>query len=78
MLTMHTSKDFEFPIVIVVGAAEGIVPSPKSVMKGSLQEERRLMYVALIRARKKFFISYPKMSFNREIPLPIKPSRFLF
>ena len=55
MLTMHTSKSLEFLILIIVRAAEGIVPSPKSVMEGNLQEERRLMYVALIIAKKKFF-----------------------
>lgn len=77
LLTMPASKGLEFPIIIIVGAAEGIVPSSRSVMEGNLQEERRLMYVALTRAKKKIFISYPKLTFNRGIPIVTKPSRFL-
>ena len=62
-----------FPLVIIVGANEGIIPSSKAVMDGNLQEERRVMYVALTRAKKKVFVSYPKFVFNRGIPVSMKP-----
>lgn len=77
LMTMHAYKGLEFPMVIIIGASEGIIPSSKSVMEGNLQEERRLFYVALTRAKKKVFVSYPKLIFNRGIPTPMRPSRFL-
>ena len=77
LMTMHGSKGLEFPFVIIIGASEGIVPSSRSVMEGNLQEERRLFYVAMTRAKKKLFVTYPKMTFNRGVPVFMRPSRFL-
>ena len=77
MMTMHGSKGLEFPFVIIVGANEGIVPGDRSIMEGNLQEERRLFYVAMTRAKENLFISYPKIVISRGMPVPAKPSRFI-
>lgn len=60
LLTMHTSKGLEFDYVFVVGLNDGIIPSAKSVFeKGEvgLEEERRLMYVAITRAKKELYLT---------------------
>lgn len=68
LMTIHLAKGLEFDCVFVLGANEGILPhrlSFKSIYE--LEEERRLMYVAMTRAKKELFISFYK-----------EPSRFLF
>lgn len=60
LLTMHTSKGLEFDYVFVVGLNDGIVPNSRAVFeKGEtgLEEERRLMYVAMTRAKKQLFLT---------------------
>lgn len=65
--TIHLAKGLEFDSVFIAGAAEGVLPHVRSMDSDSaLEEERRLMYVAMTRARKKLFISFSGM-----------PSRFL-
>ena len=65
--TIHLAKGLEFDTVFVAGAAEGVLPHIRSMDNdGALEEERRLMYVAMTRARKKLFLSFSGM-----------PSRFL-
>lgn len=61
MLTMHTSKGLEFDYVFIIGLGEGIVPSQKSVSEkgeAGLEEERRLFYVGITRAKKGLYLSY--------------------
>ena len=61
LITMHSAKGLEFDYVFLVGWEEGVFPSKRSIEeKGSLglEEERRLAYVALTRARKNIFISF--------------------
>ena len=60
LLTMHTSKGLEFDYVFVVGLNDGVVPNSRAVFeKGEtgLEEERRLMYVAMTRAKKQLFLT---------------------
>ncbi len=65
--TIHLAKGLEFDSVFIAGAAEGVLPHIRSMdSNDQLEEERRLMYVAMTRARKKLFISFSGM-----------PSRFL-
>lgn len=63
MLTMHTSKGLEFPIVFLPGWEDGLFPSAKALDEGEMrvEEERRLAYVGITRAREDLFISYTKM-----------------
>lgn len=55
--TMHSAKGLEFRVVFVVGCEEGILPSDRSLREGALEEERRVMYVALTRAKERLYIS---------------------
>lgn len=59
LLTIHSSKGLEFPIVFITGMEEGIFPSHHCVGSiDELEEERRLLYVAMTRARKKLYLTY--------------------
>ena len=61
LMTMHAAKGLEFDYVFLAGWEEGVFPSNRSIEEHGnkgLEEERRLAYVALTRARKKIFISY--------------------
>jgi DNA helicase-2/ATP-dependent DNA helicase PcrA len=59
LMTIHASKGLEFPVVFIIGAEDGIIPHARSMEEGdgSVEEERRLFYVAITRARDKLFIS---------------------
>jgi DNA helicase-2/ATP-dependent DNA helicase PcrA len=59
LMTIHASKGLEFPVVFIVGAEDGIIPHARSMEEGdgNVEEERRLFYVAITRARDKLFIS---------------------
>jgi DNA helicase-2/ATP-dependent DNA helicase PcrA len=74
LLTIHSAKGLEFPAVFVVDMTEDILPMAKSAASHrDLEEERRLCYVAVTRAQKRLYLSYPKYRFGR----PQTPSRFL-
>ncbi len=61
MMTMHSAKGLEFPTVFVVGMEEGIFPGMRSMNSlEHMEEERRLAYVAITRAKKKLYISHAK------------------
>jgi len=60
LMTMHGAKGLEFDTVFIVGANETIVPYKKAETKEEIEEERRLFYVAMTRAKKKLVISYYK------------------
>ena len=75
--TMHASKGLEFKVVFIVGCEEDIFPSSRTIAEGNLEEERRLMYVAVTRAQERLFIScaHKRYRFNR--PTEMLPSRFI-
>ncbi len=78
MMTMHAAKGLEFPTVFIVGTEEGIFPGLRSIgEQEEMEEERRLCYVALTRARKRLFITCARqrMIFGRTSAN--KPSRFI-
>ena len=77
--TMHAVKGLEFKVVFIVGMEEGTFPSAQS-LKGdddALQEERRVMYVAITRARERLFITNANRRFRFKHVEPCLPSRFL-
>ena len=59
LMTIHASKGLEFPVVFIAGAEDGIIPHARSMEEGegNLEEERRLFYVAITRARDKLYIT---------------------
>ncbi len=73
LMTMHGSKGLEFDVVFIPDVNEGIVPYQKSVESGHLEEERRLLYVAMTRARDHLHLSYVKERFHKDA----EPSCFL-
>ncbi len=61
LMTLHSAKGLEFPYVFMVGMEEGIFPHARSLMeKSELEEERRLCYVGITRAKERLFMTYSK------------------
>ncbi len=77
--TIHSAKGLEWHSVFVIHAIDGFFPSYRSIDKAeNLEEERRLMYVAVTRAKQNLFISYPMNIYDRESGTTLsKPSRFI-
>ena len=78
-MTIHQAKGLEFPSVFVAGLEENIFPSQLSVnSRDDLEEERRLFYVAVTRAKRHLFLTYPINVFDKGSGMLLsKPSRFL-
>jgi superfamily I DNA/RNA helicase len=77
LITMHSCKGLEFPHVFVVGLEEGLLPHSRSKVEGTLDEERRLFYVAITRAMQTLTISHCATRKKYGQPLPCHPSQFL-
>lgn len=78
LMTVHSAKGLEFPYVFVVGLEENLFPSFQSQMaRADLEEERRLFYVAVTRARYRLFISYAENRYRWGELISCVPSRFL-
>ena len=78
MMTMHSAKGLEFPVVFVVGVEEGIFPGIRAIGEpAEMEEERRLCYVAMTRAKEKLYLTCAnqRMLFGRTSSN--RPSRFL-
>ena len=80
LMTLHTAKGLEFTYVFIVGMEEGIFPSYRSIVYGGekeIEEERRLCYVGITRAREELFLSFAKSRMQHGITQYNAPSRFL-
>ncbi len=78
LMTLHSAKGLEFPIVYMAGLDEGVFPGARSLMdESAVEEERRLCYVGITRARKKLYITNTRMRTMYGQLKPYTPSRFL-
>ena len=78
LMTLHSAKGLEFPLVFLTGLEEGLFPSNRSMEEnGRLEEERRLAYVGLTRAREKLILTYAETRRLHGMEMYGTPSRFL-
>ena len=77
LITMHSCKGLEFPHVYIVGLEDGLLPHSRSKDDGTLDEERRLFYVALTRAMQTLTLSHCAARKKYGQPKPCHPSPFL-
>ncbi len=73
LMTMHSSKGLEFPIVYILDANEGITPHRKAVLDADVEEERRMFYVAMTRAKERLSVHYAQERYGKKQ----EPSRFV-
>lgn len=73
LMTMHSSKGLEYPVVYIIDANEEITPHKKAVFVPEIEEERRMFYVAMTRAKRRLNIYYARKRYNKEIEV----SRFV-
>lgn len=78
LMTFHGAKGLEFPACFLVGLEDHIIPHEKSLKETGLEEERRLMYVAITRARQYLTLSMAKQRNRMGKEATSRPSRFLF
>ncbi len=78
LTTIHQAKGLEYDVVFLIGAADGQLPTRRSIEAGDVEEERRLFYVAVTRAKNELYISHPRVA-TRAGPggMLLTQSRFL-
>ena len=77
LMTVHAAKGLEFPVVFIVGMEENLFPSQFAVRPQDIEEERRLLYVAITRAMEQCYISFARQRFRNGSFAFNSPSRFL-
>jgi DNA helicase-2/ATP-dependent DNA helicase PcrA len=80
LMTYHSAKGLEFPIVYMIGMEEGVLPHRRSISGeiDTVDEERRLCYVGVTRAQDELTLTLPQSRFKWGKPRPTYPSRFLY
>jgi DNA helicase-2/ATP-dependent DNA helicase PcrA len=77
LMTLHTAKGLEFPAVFLVGLEDGVFPHQRAIEEANLEEERRLMYVGMTRARTRLVLTYCRSRFLFGARMQNAPSQFL-
>jgi DNA helicase-2/ATP-dependent DNA helicase PcrA len=78
LLTLHAAKGLEFPVVFITGLNEGTLPHSRSFDElEAMEEERRLLYVGITRAKDRLYLLYAQNRSAYGYPDPVMPSRFL-
>jgi len=77
LMTVHAAKGLEFPVVFIVGLEENLFPSQFAVKPAEVEEERRLLYVAITRAMEQCHLSFARQRFRNGSFTFASPSRFL-
>lgn len=77
LMTVHAAKGLEFPVVFIVGLEENLFPSQFCVKPSEIEEERRLLYVAITRAMEHCYLSFARQRFRNGSFTFASPSRFL-
>ena len=76
-MTVHAAKGLEFPVVFIAGLEENLFPSQFCVKPQEIEEERRLLYVAITRAMERCYLSFARQRFRNGQMAFNSPSRFL-
>ena len=77
LTTIHQSKGLEYAAVFIIGLAEGMFPLRRAIESGDIEEERRLFYVAVTRARDELYLCYPKVNTKGGPATLLSPSQFI-
>jgi DNA helicase-2/ATP-dependent DNA helicase PcrA len=77
LTTIHQAKGLEFPVVFLIGVADGLLPLNRAIEEGNVEEERRLFYVGATRARDELCVLFPRITTQGGPPTALQASRFL-
>jgi DNA helicase-2/ATP-dependent DNA helicase PcrA len=77
LTTVHQAKGLEFAAVFLISLADGMFPLRRAIEANDVEEERRLFYVAVTRARDELYLCYPKVNTKGGPAMLLSPSRFL-
>ena len=77
LMSLHAAKGLEFRYVFIIGCEDGTLPHETSVEEGNLQEERRLMYVGITRAKEALWLSHNRETRRFGERMRLQPSRFI-